>query len=234
MLSEAQLIKKYEPWVAKHARKYQFSSELDYDDLMSIGNMAIFTAINTYDKSRSKLPTHIMNTIRYSITRNLGGNIKFMSKGDNDLLVSVNVTKRSLPDCSSAEDIAKKTSERLSVNVSAKKVRSLLKLESLKEVSIEGYKNDNGECSPLLGMLEDRVEDRIDKELIKIMLHKAIESLNESDKSIIKMKMQEVPLVEISKEIGITEAGISYRYKSIYKKIKMFLAKNDYTEDILS
>lgn len=236
---QKQLIEQYNKWIYKHAYKcVGICPSLEMEDLVSVGQFAIFDAIEKYkDTEGATLKTYIMNHIRYRILSELRNNFHYGPSHYNKIL-AVNKYKtiiekeilnlEGIPRDATPEEISKcmhRYDLSKSYKLSPKQVKDMLEIANIYHTSIDRTfgEGDN---------LKIDIPDDIDIEMSAIMknnkevVRTAIFRLSEKEQKVITGRFfDEKTLEEIGNEMSCTREWIRQLEARSLKKLKIEIDK---------
>lgn len=193
------------------------------DDLFQIGAIGLLKCIKKFDTSFDvKFSTYAVPMIIGEIKRFLrdDGIIK-VSRSLKELSIKANYLKDTLTKENNKEPTIKELATRL--NVCPEEL--ILALDANREVSSiysTVYEKD-GKTVSLLEKIELKTESS-ENIINKIVLNQVIESLEEREKNIIKLRyFEDKTQLQVAKIIGVSQVQISRIEKKILSKLKQFL-----------
>ena len=202
----------------------KFSNRTDnMDDLFQIGCIGLIKSIDNFDLSHQvKFSTYAVPMILGEIKRYLRDNNSLrISRSIKDIAYKSLRIKEEFTTINGIEPTNKEVADMLGIE----EIDVILAIESLKEpVSMnEPIYNDGGDTIYLSDQLEDK-SDNINSWDINIYLKDAIEQLQQKEKKIlIDRYLMGKTQVEISEEIGISQAQVSRLEKRAIKQLKKVL-----------
>ena len=202
----------------------KFNNKVDnLDDLFQVGTLGLVKAIDNFDMSYGvTLSTYAYPLIEGEMKRYIRDNISLrISRSVKDLAHKISRLKEELTTTEGTPPKDKEIADILGVS----EYDIANALNSLKEpVSMyEPIYNDGGDTIYLSDQLEDRKEN-INSWDISIYLKDAIKELQEKEKKIlIDRFFMGKTQVEISEEIGISQAQVSRLEKNAISNIKKFI-----------
>jgi RNA polymerase sporulation-specific sigma factor len=193
------------------------------DDLFQIGCIGLIKAIDNFDLSHGvKFSTYAVPMILGEVKRYLRDNNSIrISRSIKDIAYKSLRIKDELTTVNGIEPTNKEIADILGVE----EMDVILAIDSLRDpVSMyEPIYNDGGDTIYLSDQLEDRKEN-INSWDISIYLKDAIKELQEKEKKIlIDRFFMGKTQVEISEEIGISQAQVSRLEKNAISNIKKFI-----------
>ena len=202
----------------------KFTNRTDnMDDLFQIGCIGLIKAIDNFDLSHGvKFSTYAVPMILGEVKRYLRDNNSIrISRSIKDIAYKSLRIKDELTTVNGIEPTNKEIADILGVE----EMDVILAIDSLRDpVSMyEPIYNDGGDTIYLSDQLEDRKEN-INSWDISIYLKDAIKELQEKEKKIlIDRFFMGKTQVEISEEIGISQAQVSRLEKNAISNIKKFI-----------
>ena len=202
----------------------KFNNRTDnMDDLFQIGCIGLIKAIDNFDLSHNvRFSTYAVPMILGEVKRYLRDNNSLrISRSIKDTAYKAIKVKDELTTINGVEPSTYEVAKVLGVS----EIDVILALDSLKEpVSIfEPIYNDGGDTIYLSDQLEDK-KDNINSWDIKIYLKEAIKKLKEKERKIlIDRYLIGKTQVEISDEIGISQAQVSRLEKDAISNIKKLI-----------
>lgn len=189
------------------------------DDLFQIGCIGLMKAIDNFDPiHKVKFSTYAVPMIIGEIRRHLRDNNSVrVSRSIKDTAYKAMQAKERLIAEKQTEPTVDEIAAELSVDVG----EVVIALESIVEpVSLfESVYSDGGDSVYVLDQLGDNGDDR--DWLEEIALKDIIASLNEREKRILSLRfMQGKTQMEVSEEIGISQAQVSRIEKGVLERIK--------------
>ncbi len=202
----------------------KFNNRTDnMDDLFQIGCIGLIKAIDNFDLSHNvKFSTYAVPMILGEVKRYLRDNNSLrISRSIKDIAYKTLKLKDELTTIDGIEP----TNEEIAKILGVDEIDITLALDSLKEpVSMfEPIYNDGGDTIYLSDQLEDKKEN-INSWDINIYLRDAIDKLKEKERKIlIDRYLMGKTQIEISEEIGISQAQVSRLEKDAIKNIKKLI-----------
>ena len=202
----------------------KFNNRTDnMDDLFQIGCIGLIKAIDNFDLSHNvRFSTYAVPMILGEVKRYLRDNNSLrISRSIKDTAYKAIKLKDELTTINGVEPSTYEVAKVLGVS----KIDVILALDSLKEpISMfEPIYNDGGDTIYLSDQLEDK-KDNINSWDIKIYLKEAIKKLKEKERKIlIDRYLIGKTQVEISDEIGISQAQVSRLEKDAISNIKKLI-----------
>ena len=202
----------------------KFNNRTDnMDDLFQIGCIGLIKAIDNFDLSHNvRFSTYAVPMILGEVKRYLRDNNSLrISRSIKDTAYKAIKVKDELTTINGVEPSTYEVAKVLGVS----EIDVILALDSLKEpISMfEPIYNDGGDTIYLSDQLEDK-KDNINSWDIKIYLKEAIKKLKEKEKKIlIDRYLIGKTQVEISDEIGISQAQVSRLEKDAISNIKKLI-----------
>jgi len=197
----------------------------ELEDLFQIGSIGLIKAIDKFDTSFDvKLSTYAVPMIT--------GEIKRFLRDDGMVKVSRSLKEISMKAKIAKENMNYKMGREPTIDEIAKAIdvgseelvmalESAVEVESLYKTIYQG----DGTDIYLIDKLEDNIQKN-DEVLNKIVLEDAIESLDEKEKNIIKLRyFMDKTQSEIAKEIGISQVQVSRLEKKILKTMREKIEK---------
>ena len=202
----------------------KFNNRTDnMDDLFQIGCVGLIKAVENFDLSHGvKFSTYAVPMILGEVKRYLRDNSSLrVSRSIKDTAYKVNKLKDKL----TVERGIEPTNEEIATILGIDEIDVVLAIDSLKEpISMfEPIYNDGGDTIYLSDQLEDK-KDNINSWDINIYLKDAINKLKEKEKKIIVDRyLMGKTQVEISDEIGISQAQVSRLEKDAINNVKRLI-----------
>ena len=189
------------------------------DDLFQVGCIGLIKSIDNFD---------ITQNVRFSTyaVPMIIGEIKRYLRDNNAIRVSRSIKDTAYKAMQAKEELINKNHKEPTVSEIAKKLgiaeeEAVIALESIVEpLSLyEPIYSDGGDTIFVLDQIGDKNDDR--NWLDEIMLKESIKNLSEREKNILTLRfMQGKTQMEVSHEIGISQAQVSRLEKSAILKIK--------------
>lgn len=189
------------------------------DDLFQVGCIGLIKSIDNFDISQNvRFSTYAVPMII--------GEIKRYLRDNNSIRVSRSIKDTAYKAMQAKEQLMNESHREPTISEIAKKLdmdeqEIVVALESIVEpVSLyEPIYSDGGDTIFVLDQVGDKNDDK--NWLDEIMLKEAIKGLSEREKNILTLRfMQGKTQMEVSKEIGISQAQVSRLEKSAILKIK--------------
>ena len=189
------------------------------DDLFQIGCIGLIKAIDNFDPVHEvKFSTYAVPMIIGEIRRHLRDNNSVrVSRSIKDVAYKAMQVKEKLI----AEHQKEPTVEQIARELGISKAQVVMALESIVEpVSLfDSDYSDGGDAVFVLDQLGDSSDDK--DWIEEIAFKDVMNSLNEREKKILGLRfMQGKTQMEVSREIGISQAQVSRIEKSVLDKIK--------------
>lgn len=189
------------------------------DDLFQVGCIGLIKAIDNFDITQNvRFSTYAVPMIIGEIRRFLRDNSMVrISRSIKDMAYHAMKAKEKLQ----AEKSEEPTVSEIAEYLKADRIDVVIALESITApMSIyEPVFSDNGDSLYVLDQLGDRNEES--NWLDEISLREILKSLNEREKTIVKLRFYEGKTqMEVSKIIGISQAQVSRLEKGVIDKIK--------------
>ena len=202
----------------------KFSKHVDnMDDLFQIGCVGLLKAIDNFDLSYGvKFSTYCVPMIQGEVKRYLRDNNSIrVSRSLKDLAYKTLKLKEELTMKNNIEP----TTEELAKELDVKPYDIIHALESLRDpISIfEPIYNDGGDTIYLCDQIEDRKDSNSDIDL-KMAVNEAVANLNKREKYVLDQRfIIGKTQMEISEELGISQAQVSRIEKSIIENLRTVL-----------
>jgi len=202
----------------------KFSNRTDnMDDLFQIGCIGLIKAIDNFDLS------HNVRFSTYAVPMILG-EVKRYLRDNNSMRISRSIKDIAYKTIRLKDELTTKrgvepTNEEIAKLLGVDEIDIILALDSLKEpVSMfEPIYNDGGDTIYLSDQLEDK-KDNINSWDINIYLRDAFSKLKEKERKILVDRyLIGKTQVEISEEIGISQAQVSRLEKDAIKNVKKLI-----------
>lgn len=189
------------------------------DDLFQVGCIGLIKSIDNFDITQNvKFSTYAVPMIIGEIRRYLRDNNSVrVSRSIKDTAYRAMQVKEQLMNRNQREPTVSEIAEKLGV----RREDVVMALESIVEpVSLyEPVYSDGGDALYVLDQVGDKNDDK--NWLDEIFLKEVIKSLSEREKRILSLRfMQGKTQMEVSQEIGISQAQVSRLEKCALKKIK--------------
>lgn len=189
------------------------------DDLFQVGCIGLIKAIDNFDINQNvRFSTYAVPMIIGEIRRFLRDNSMMrVSRSIKDMAYHAMKAKEILQ----AEKKAEPTISEIAEYLKADRIDVVIALESITApMSLyEPVFSDNGDSLYVLDQIGDRNEEG--NWLDEISLKEILKSLNEREKTIVKLRFYEGKTqMEVSKIIGISQAQVSRLEKGVIDKIK--------------
>lgn len=190
------------------------------EDLFQIGCIGLIKAIDKFDLTMEvKFSTYAVPMIMGEIKRYLRDNSMIrVSRSLKELSMRSKVVKESLNISLGREP----TLEELAAALEVSGEELMMALESTAEVESLYKTIYQGDGNAIL--LMDKLEDSVSKSeeiLDKVVLQEALESLNEKDKNIIRLRyFMDKTQSEIAKELGVSQVQVSRLEKKILNQMR--------------
>lgn len=189
------------------------------DDLFQVGCIGLIKSIDNFDITQNvKFSTYAVPMIIGEIRRYLRDNNSVrVSRSIKDTAYRAMQVKEQLMNKNQREPTVSEIAEKLGV----RREDVVMALESIVEpVSLyEPVYSDGGDALYVLDQVGDKNDDK--NWLDEIFLKEVIKSLSEREKRILSLRfMQGKTQMEVSQEIGISQAQVSRLEKCALKKIK--------------
>lgn len=190
------------------------------EDLFQIGCIGLIKAIDKFDLTMEvKFSTYAVPMIMGEIKRYLRDNSMIrVSRSLKELSMRSKVVKESLNITLGREP----TLEELAAALEVSGEELMMALESTAEVESLYKTIYQGDGNAIL--LMDKLEDSVSKSeeiLDKVVLQEALESLNEKDKNIIRLRyFMDKTQSEIAKELGVSQVQVSRLEKKILNQMR--------------
>lgn len=190
------------------------------EDLFQIGCIGLIKAIDKFDLTMEvKFSTYAVPMIMGEIKRYLRDNSMIrVSRSLKELSMRSKVVKESLNITLGREP----TLEELAAALEVSGEELMMALESTAEVESLYKTIYQGDGNAIF--LMDKLEDSVSKSeeiLDKVVLQEALESLNEKDKNIIRLRyFMDKTQSEIAKELGVSQVQVSRLEKKILNQMR--------------
>ena len=200
-------------------RKYNNRTD-NLDDLFQVGCVGLIKAIDNFDLS------HEVRFSTYAVPMILG-EIKRYLRDNSSLRVTRNLKDIAYKGLKAKEELTNKLNREPTI----KEIAEALELEELDVMqAFEAVKDAVSIQEPIYSdggdtiYLEEQIADKKDKVGLDIMLKEAINNLKEKEKYIIyKRYFEGITQMELSEEIGISQAQISRIEKNCLDNMKKLL-----------
>lgn len=202
----------------------KFNNHVDnMDDLFQIGCIGLLKAIDNFDLSFGvKFSTYCVPMIL--------GEVKRYIRDNNSIRVSRSVKDLAYKSLRAKEELINKNQvepsiEEIAKQLDVKPIEVVNALEALRDpISIfEPIYNDGGDTIYLFDQIEDRKDNNSDIDL-KMALNEAISKLNSREKFVLDQRFViGKTQMEISEELGISQAQVSRIEKSVIDNLKTTL-----------
>lgn len=202
----------------------KFNNHVDnMDDLFQIGCIGLLKAIDNFDLSFGvKFSTYCVPMIQ--------GEVKRYLRDNNSIRVSRSVKDLAYKSLKIKEELINKNQtepsiEEIAKELNVKPIDVINSLEALRDpISIfEPIYNDGGDTIYLFDQIEDRKDNGEDID-IKMALNEAISKLSKREKFVLDQRfIIGKTQMEISEELGISQAQVSRIEKSVIDNLKATL-----------
>ena len=207
------------PLVKSMVRRFSCCSQADRDDLMQIGFVGLIKAIKGFD------PTYRVRFSTYAVPMIIG-EIRRYLRDNNAIRVSRSIKDTAYKAMQAKEKLAAKKQTEPTVKEIADELKMpiedvVIALESIvSPVSLyDPVYSDGGDTIYVLDQVGDNNDDR--NWLDEISLKEAIKNLSERERNILSLRfMHGKTQMEVSEEIGISQAQVSRLEKGALKRIK--------------
>jgi RNA polymerase sigma factor FliA len=231
-----QIVKKYIPLVKYIASRVIIgkSKYIEYDDLVGYGMIGLMDAINKFDESKGmKFSTYASIRIKGNMIDEIRRNSP-ISKGAMDKLNRYNEAverlQRKLLREPTDEEVA------LELNLTLSEVSNIENyINYISLVSLEDMLYSEDDEMPLIGTIEDinspSPEKSIEEKEEIVYLGKAIETLNEKDKTVLSLYYYEgFTLKEIGKVLEVSESRVCQLHSRAIMHLRKALQKMKYSQ----
>lgn len=231
-----QLVKKYIPLVKYIASRVIIgkSKYVEFEDLVGYGMIGLMDAINKFDESRGmKFSTYASIRIKGAMIDEIRKNSP-ISKGAMDKLNRYNEAVENLQRRLMREPDEEEIAKELKIHISEiSEIEGYINYISL--VSLEDILFSEDDDMPLIGTIEDKKSpspERVleEKEEIEYLV-KALNSLNEKDKTVLSLYYYEgMTLKEIGKVLEVSESRVCQLHSRAILHLRKSLKKMKYTD----
>lgn len=233
ILEQQKLIDEYTPWIMKQADKFYMPGifDIEFEDLVSVGQMAIFEALESFNESLEvQENTHIMNIIRYRIMSALRKHHKIFNQAQYNRSIQIKAVVKELgEEATDVEVYNRLKSKSLASNVSLKTVIYMRELLRLKIVSSE-IPTYRGTRHPLADGISDHdVEDAADKITKYRRIYELIDTLKPKQKQVMLGRLEGKTLEELGDEMKLSRERIRQLENTGRRILKDRAAKVKYT-----
>ena len=230
------IVKKYIPLVKYIASRVIIgkSKYIEYEDLVSYGMIGLMDALNKFDESKGmKFSTYSSIRIKGAMIDEIRRNSP-ISKGAMDKLNRYNQAVEDLQRTLLREPSDSEIAQSLNINVNeVSEIEGYINYLSI--VSLEDVLFSDDDEMPLVGTIRDEkspspervLEDKEEKEY----LSRAIESLNEKDKTVLSLYYYEgFTLKEIGKVLDVSESRVCQLHSRAIIHVRKALRMMKYRE----
>ncbi|MFU0823754.1 FliA/WhiG family RNA polymerase sigma factor [Clostridium sp.] len=229
-----QIVKRYIPLVKYIASRVIIgkSKYIEFEDLLSYGMVGLMDALNKFDESKGmKFSTYASIRIRGSMIDEIRKNSP-ISKGAMDKLNRYNAAiellqKKNLKDPSNIE-----IAEELGITIGeVGEIENFINYISV--VSLEDLIFSEDDDMSLMGTIEDEKspnpENALEEQEKIEYLTKALEMLNEKDKTVLSLYYYEgMTLKEIGKVLGVSESRVCQLHSRAIIHLRKMMSKLKY------
>lgn len=229
-----QIVKRYIPLVKYIASRVIIgkSKYIEFEDLLSYGMVGLMDALNKFDESKGmKFSTYASIRIRGSMIDEIRKNSP-ISKGAMDKLNRYNTAiellqKKNLKDPSNIE-----IAEELGITIGeVGEIENFINYISV--VSLEDLIFSEDDDMSLMGTIEDKKspnpENALEEQEKIEYLTKALEMLNEKDKTVLSLYYYEgMTLKEIGKVLGVSESRVCQLHSRAIIHLRKMMSKLKY------
>lgn len=229
-----QIIEEYLPLVKYIASRINISNTriMEYDDLVSYGIIGLIDAISKFDESKGiKFSTYASIRIRGSIIDEIRKN-RPISKGAMDKLSKYNAVIEKLQKKLLREPTNDEIAKELKMSLSdVGEIENYINYISV--ISLEDILFSDDEEITLMNVIEDKKspkpEDNIENIEKLDILVKAIEILNEKDRTVLNLYYYEgLTLKEIGKILEISESRVCQLHGRAIRNLRENMKKLNY------
>lgn len=229
-----ELVKKYIPLVKHIASRVIIGKTkyIEYEDLVSYGMIGLMDAISKFDETRGmKFSTYASIRIKGSMIDELRKNSP-ISKGAMDKLNRYNEAIEKLQ-----KELGREPSDDEIANFLKISIKEMMEIENyinyISIVSLEDLIFSEDDDIPLIGTIEDDKSPSPEKSLEKKeqleYLTKAIDMLNEKDKTVLSLYYYEdLTLKEIGKVLSVSESRVCQLHSRAIVHLRKAMAKLKY------
>ena len=208
-MTRAEALKKYEPLLWKMAMKVSYDKN-DWEDLVSVGRIAILEAMKTFDPKKATLMTYIHPSIRQKMTdyRIATSNTFYCSRGYYHFISQA----ESLIRKGMSIDDAMKECNTNKFNRAC--IRTMVELRSKKVERMDMFLDREDKEDTIGSMIDsgERTDEKAFENIEAGEVQKVIEKLPRINKIILKMyygiKTRQRNLREIGKILGLTRERV--------------------------
>ncbi len=223
IIEYAQLVK----FVAGRLSMY-LGSNVEYEDLCGYGVFGLIDAIDKYDLDKGvKFETYASLRIRGSILDNIR-KMDWIPRSIRKKQKTIDNAVRKLETEYGRAATDEEISKELEIS-SDEYYKWIDQTKALAITSLEEYVDQGGESrfEPISNSKYGQPEEMAEKEALKELLIKAIDSLSEKEKNVIMLYYyEELTLKEISAIMGVSESRISQLHTKALSKMKIGLGNN--------
>ncbi|SHI39556.1 RNA polymerase sigma factor for flagellar operon FliA [Clostridium cavendishii DSM 21758] len=228
------VVEKYIPLVKYIASRVIFGKTkyFEYDDLVGYGMIGLMDAMNKYDASKGmKFSSYASIRIKGAMIDEIRRNSP-VSKGVMDKLNKYNQAVESLQNSLLREPTNEEIARALNMNYEEiAEIENYINYISI--MSLENIIYSEDDDVSIMGIIEDKnspspQKNLEDKEEIEV-LAKAIELLNEKDKTVISLYYYEgLTLKEIGKVLEVSESRVCQLHSRAIKNLRAAMSKLNY------
>lgn len=236
---QKQLISQYEKWIYKQANKLNgICDSIMFDDLVSIGQFAIFEAIDGYkEEGAATLSSHIMNTIKWRMLSALRSGYHYGASQYNKILtinkykkiVERNIfEKEGINRPATSQEICvemKKAGLADANQLSVEQIDTYTEIANMRHKSVDVPFSEDKKLFLQIDAEVD-VEDDVDKILQKELLDKALSLLTPKEEKVIRMRFyQDKTLEEVGVHFSLTRERIRQIQQKALRKLPFNIEK---------
>lgn len=228
-MTDEEKIKEWTPLVYKLAGKYAKKASktiIQFEDLVSVGQMAILEAYNTLDEEKASLMTRMYSLICHRMQNEISENT-FLTKGHVNFLMRLKKAYRELGENATDEEIeawSKKTHKHPSTRLTKNNIQDYKNMIGIIHVS-KDILNDEGKIYNNYFTTESNIEEDVDYKLKLEMIHKYLEYMKPIEKEVILGRMNGETLEELAITNNCTREWIRQVEKKAMEKLQKYVTR---------
>lgn len=215
-----ELLEKWKPLIYKLAGKYAKKASatyIEYDDLVSVGMMAIIEARETLDTSKASMMTRAYSIVSHRMQNEISEN-RDIKRGHVNFTMRLNKAYRELGEDATDEEIikwCKKNYKDKSSRITKNNIEDIKIMANVKHRTIDGLLNLS---------VESTIEEDVDYSLKLQKIHECLNKLKPIEQSVILGRMDGRTLEDLSKEHNCTREWIRIVEKQSIKKLSKMVS----------
>lgn len=222
-MTDEEKIKQWTPLVNKIAHKYSGATAntcVDFDDLFSVGQMAVLEAYQKHDPEKGALTTVMHSLVTFRILNEITDNGKF-TRGMRNWILRLKKAYRELgPDATDEQIIA--WSDKIHKHQATKLTKNNIEYyKSLMNMQHVGFSIENEHF--LIGE-ESEIEDKVDYNLKKELVLKYLNIMKPNEKTIILGRMAGDTLDDLGIKLHLTRERIRQIEQIAMQKLKDYVS----------